>query len=50
MNSGHIDVSYFAAGIVAHLSSGPNEEWTVEIISKQEMVTDLVRNGAWIQT
>ena len=40
MHSKHIDVSYFAAGIVAHLAS--EGEWTVETISEQEMTNDLV--------
>ena len=40
MHSKHIDVSYFAAGIVAHLAS--EGEWTVETISEEEMTNDLV--------
>lgn len=40
MHSKHIDVSYFAAGIVAYLaSSGP---WTATTLSKEEMTEDLV--------
>lgn len=41
MHSKHIDVSYFAAGIVAHLAS--EGDWTVQMISEQEMTNDLVR-------
>lgn len=41
MHSKHIDVSYFAAGIVAYLaSSGP---WTATTLSKEEMTEDLCR-------
>jgi Zyg-11 family protein len=44
MHSPHIDVSYFAAGIVAHLASDiyTEKSWDARCKSKLDMVTDLV--------
>ncbi len=42
MHSSHIDVSYFAAGIVAHLASCDNEEWKADCIDKNTLMGDLV--------
>lgn len=38
----HLDVSYFAAGIVAHLASDGAETWTVPTISRQDVLDELV--------
>ena len=40
--SSHIDVSYFAAGIVSHLSSDGEEEWNLQTIGFREILKDLV--------
>lgn len=41
LKSEHIDVSYFAAGIVAHLTSdGPNK-WNVKCYTRDEMLNEL---------
>ena len=37
-----IEVSYFAAGIAAHLSSYSLESWTVKTITKEQLIQDLV--------
>lgn len=42
MHSKHIDVSYFAAGIVAHIVSDGDKEWPQNCIQKHEVVEDLV--------
>ena len=47
MHSDHIDVSYFAAGIVAHLASsetGGGGHWpaTIECTTRDEILQDLV--------
>ena len=41
LHSRHIDVSYFSAGIIAHLSSDGLSAWTVENITREEMLNDL---------
>ncbi|XP_049783276.1 protein zyg-11 homolog B-like isoform X2 [Schistocerca cancellata] len=41
LHSSHIDVSYFAAGIVAHLASDGGELWTVETVTRQELLEEL---------
>ncbi|XP_064477027.1 protein zyg-11 homolog B-like [Ornithodoros turicata] len=41
LHSSHIDVSYFAAGIVAHLASDGPDRWTVTCVSLDEMLTEL---------
>ncbi|XP_059470617.1 protein zyg-11 homolog B-like [Neocloeon triangulifer] len=41
LHSEHLDVSYFAAGIVAHLASDGAETWTVPIISRADMLDEL---------
>lgn len=38
-----IDVSYFAAGIVAHLASDGEAEWTITEPSRAQVLQDLVR-------
>jgi hypothetical protein len=42
LHSGHIDVSYFAAGIIAHLASDGADTWTVEIVTRQQLLQELV--------
>lgn len=41
LKSEHIDVSYFAAGIVAHLASDGQQNWTVESYTRDEMLMEL---------
>merc|ERR1719479_458777 len=41
MKSVKIEVSYFAAGIVAHLASGDFKSWTVISVSKEEITDEL---------
>lgn len=41
LRSEHIDVSYFAAGIVAHLASDGPEVWAAAKISRKEMLKEL---------
>ncbi|KAF5284005.1 hypothetical protein FQR65_LT13639 [Abscondita terminalis] len=41
LKSDLIDVSYFAAGIVAHLASGGDESWSVDRFTRQEMLEEL---------
>lgn len=42
LHSSQIDVSYFAAGIVAHLASDGQERWTATCVSLKEMLRELV--------
>lgn len=41
LHSSHIDVSYFAAGIVAHLASDGPDHWTVTCFSLNDMLREL---------
>ncbi|XP_060534393.1 protein zyg-11 homolog B-like [Cylas formicarius] len=41
LKSENIDVSYFAAGIVAHLTSDGDEHWKVTTHTRNEMLTEL---------
>lgn len=41
LKSENIDVSYFAAGIVAHLASDGAEQWTLTSYSREDMLTEL---------
>lgn len=41
LKSEHIDVSYFAAGIVAHLASDGVQSWTVRSYTRDEMLNEL---------
>ncbi|KAK8771440.1 hypothetical protein V5799_025316 [Amblyomma americanum] len=41
LHSSQIDVSYFAAGIVAHLASDGPEQWTVTCVTLKEMLKEL---------
>uniref|UniRef100_T1J5A3 Uncharacterized protein n=1 Tax=Strigamia maritima TaxID=126957 RepID=T1J5A3_STRMM len=41
LKSSHIDVSYFAAGIIAHLASDGACNWTVTTISRDDVLRDL---------
>lgn len=41
LKSQHIDVSYFAAGIIAHLASDGEDTWTVKGHSRLEMLREL---------
>lgn len=43
LHSQHIDVSYFAAGIVAHLASDGEQAWRFNTCSYLDMVHELVR-------
>ena len=43
LRSDDIEVSYFAAGIAAHLSSFSPIPWTVETITKEQLIQDLVK-------
>ena len=43
LRSAKIDVSYFAAGIFAHIASDGPAAWTVPEPSRQDILTDLVR-------
>lgn len=43
LRSEHIDVSYFAAGIVAHVASEGEAFWSCSSISWKEIVDELVR-------
>ena len=44
MYSHEIEVSYFAAGIAAHLSSDETLDWTKGTIDKTEFNNELVSN------
>ena len=44
LQSPHIDVSYFAAGIVSHLSVEDNSHWEACDLSLDVMMNTLVRN------
>ena len=55
MHSEHIDVSYFAAGIVAHLASSEADSsgnWpaTIECTSREEILQDLVSSTECLMT
>lgn len=41
LHSSQIDVSYFAAGIMAHLAAEGSEAWTGSHISRQNILTEL---------
>lgn len=41
LKSEHIDVSYFAAGIVAHLASDGAQYWTVDSYKREDMLNEL---------
>lgn len=41
LQSEHIDVSYFAAGIVAHLASDGDLNWSVDCYARGEMLNEL---------
>lgn len=41
LHSRHIDVSYFSAGIIAHLSSDGPASWTVDTVDRDEILRDL---------
>ena len=42
LHSKHIDVSYFAAGIFAHILSDPQQNWSCQEISRSTILKDLV--------
>ena len=42
MRSSEIEVSYFAAGIAAHLSSDQDVDWSTTTIDKRTVITELV--------
>jgi Zyg-11 family protein len=35
-------VSYFAAGIIAHLASDGADTWAVEVVTRQQLLQELV--------
>ncbi|PSN40433.1 Protein zyg-11 B [Blattella germanica] len=41
LHSGHIDVSYFAAGIIAHLASDGADTWIVSVVTRQQLLQEL---------
>lgn len=43
MHAQQIDVSYFAAGIVAHLASDGMSAWKLSGIDREEILKELVR-------
>ena len=43
MFSSEIEVSYFAAGIAAHLASDENIDWSKVVIDKNQIIKELVR-------
>ena len=45
LHSDHIDVSYFAAGIIAHLASDGADTWVVDVVTRQELLQELVSMG-----
>ena len=42
MYNSEIEVSYFAAGIAAHLASDENLDWSKVVMEKNQIVTELV--------
>ena len=42
LKSRHIDVSYFAAGIIAHLVTANGSTWSLQSVSRREILHDLV--------
>ena len=42
MFSSEIEVSYFAAGIAAHLASDENIDWSKVVIDKTQIIKELV--------
>ena len=44
MKSAKIEVSYFAAGIVAHLASDSFESWNLPTVPKEEITDELTVN------
>lgn len=42
MHADQIDVSYFAAGIIAHLASDGSEAWLVSTTDREEILVELV--------
>ena len=42
MFSSEIEVSYFAAGIAAHLASDENIDWSKVVIDKNQIIKELV--------
>ena len=44
MKSAKIEVSYFAAGIVAHLASDSFESWNLPTVPKKEITDELTVN------
>lgn len=43
LHSSHIDVSYFAAGILSHIFSDDSVVWEVTQEAKDQMIKELVR-------
>ena len=44
LKSGHIDVSYFAAGIISHLVTGGGTSWEIQAVARQDLLDDLVNS------
>ncbi|XP_066996742.1 protein zyg-11 homolog B isoform X2 [Anabrus simplex] len=51
LHSNHLDVSYFAAGIIAHLASDGAENWTVACVTREQMLKELLNATAqcWLK-
>ncbi|XP_021927398.1 protein zyg-11 homolog B-like isoform X2 [Zootermopsis nevadensis] len=41
LHSCHIDVSYFAAGIIAHIASDGAVSWVVDVVTRQQLLQEL---------
>ena len=42
MFNSEIEVSYFAAGIAAHLASDENLDWSKVVMEKNQLISELV--------
>jgi Zyg-11 family protein len=45
LHSENINESYFAAGIIAYLASDGAETWVVDVVTRQELLQELVSMG-----
>lgn len=45
LHSPEVEVSYFAAGILAHLTSRGEAAWTLSITLRSDLLEQLVRGG-----
>jgi Zyg-11 family protein len=42
LHSDNIEVSYFAAGIIANFASDGAETWVVDVVTREELLQELV--------